>query len=244
MKRKQGIMSLNTFSSILDDCIQFGIPIRLIRWGEPFLHPHIIEWSRKIKEAGLPLHITNNGLIISGEQMQELVDMKLDSIIFSMQGATKDGYEKMRNNDQYDKLHDNIMTMVKIRGDKELPYIQVSSTMTDETEKEISKFKKYWEKIVDKVVVGKTTFGNLGKEVKWYLPCNEVWQKLSVDWDGKVTACCADYDNLLTIGDIKDSSLIELWNGKNLKAIRTLLENKKHKELSLCSKCEYAYFGI
>jgi radical SAM protein with 4Fe4S-binding SPASM domain len=173
--------------------------------------------------------------------MEELVKMGLDSIIFSMQGATKKGYEKMRNNNQYDKLHENILKLVEIRGENKVPYIHISSTITDETPEEIESFKEYWTKIVDSVDVGKTNLARLGGEEGDYLPCNEVYQKLSIDWDGKVTACCGDYDNLLTIGDIKEESLVDIFNGEKLKSIRGILDNKGHKNLALCSKCYKAY---
>ncbi|MFH1366144.1 MAG: SPASM domain-containing protein, partial [Patescibacteria group bacterium] len=77
---------------------------------------------------------------------------------------------------------------------------------------------------------------------KRYVPCTEVYQKLSVDWDGKITACCADYDNYLTLGDIKIDSLYDIWNkSEKLKAIRNLLDQGGHKCLSLCSKCFHFY---
>jgi radical SAM protein with 4Fe4S-binding SPASM domain len=241
MTRERGFMDKEIWIRILDECIKTGTPIRFIRWGEPFLHRKIIDWARKVKEAGLLLHITNNGLVITEPQMQEIVNMGLDSIIFSMQGATKKGYEKMRNNKEYDKLHANILKLVEIRGNNKAPYIHISSTMTDETKEEIDKFKEYWSNIVDSVDTGKTSFSRFDGEDGEYIPCNEVYQKLSIDWDGKVTACCGDYDNLLTVGDIKKESLVEIFNGEKLKSIRTILDNKGHKNLALCSKCHKAY---
>lgn len=244
MTRERGFMEKDVWARVLDECIRTGTPIRLIRWGEPFLHRKITEWARKAKEAGLLVHITNNGLIITETQMHDIVNMGLDSIIFSMQGATKKGYEKMRNNNQYDKLYANILKLIEIRGDNKAPYIHVSSTMTDETEEEIEIFKNYWSNIVDSVDVGKTSFARLNGTDGDYTVCNEVWQKLSIDWDGKVTACCGDYDNLLTVGDIKEESLVDIFNGEKLKSIRTILDNKGHKNLALCSKCVHAYSEI
>jgi len=159
--------------------------------------------------------------------MKELVKLGVDSLIFSFQGATKQGYEEMRNNKCYDLLKENILNMIKIRGNKDRPFIHISSTMTDESEKEIKEFVSYWGNIVDSVGVGKTNMSrltpsqiksleNLGKIQalreretikKCYKPCTEVYQKLSVDWDGKVSCCCADYDSLLCVGDITKTTL-------------------------------------
>lgn len=241
MTRERGFMEKEVWARVLDECIKTGTPIRFIRWGEPFLHRKITDWARKAKEAGLLVHITNNGLVITEIQMHDIVNMGLDSIIFSMQGATKKGYEKMRNNNQYDKLHANILKLIEIRGDNKAPHIHISSTMTDETAEEIEAFKKYWLQFVDSVDIGKTNLARLGGEDGEYIPCNEVYQKLSIDWDGKVTACCGDYDNLLTVGNIMEESLVDIFNGEKLKSIRTILDNKGHKNLALCSKCFMAY---
>lgn len=241
MTRERGFMELDTFARVLDECIKTGTPIRFIRWGEPFLHRKIIAWAKKVKEAGLLLHITTNGLIITETQMQELVNMGLDSIIFSMQGATKYGYEKMRNNKEYDKLEANIKKLAEIRGENKAPFIHISSTMTEETPQEIESFKHYWSQIVDSVDTGRTSFARLGGEDGEYRLCNEVYQKLSIDWDGKVSACCGDYDNLLTVGDIKTESLTDIFNGDRVKSIRHILDNRGHKNLALCSKCFRAY---
>ena len=246
----------------MDECSQFDAPIRFIRWGEPFLHPKIINFCRYIKSKGLLLHITTNGLAIRNHHMKALVDLEVDSIIFSFQGATKEQYELMRNNNRYDELKTNILKLVEIRGSKEKPFIHISSTMTNETKQEIEDFVHYWGSIVDSVGVGKTNLSRLsahqiksfeivGKlEIlkrqetikKYYRPCTEVYQKLSVDWDGKVSCCCGDFDNFLTVGNLTCSTLYDIWNGsKELKIFRELLDKNMHKSLTLCSTCYHTY---
>ncbi len=89
MKRPRGFMSKKVFEKIIGECKQFRSPVRFIRWGEPFLHPKIIEFARLAKCEELPVHITTNGLVITEGQMKEMVNIGVDSLIFSFQGATK-----------------------------------------------------------------------------------------------------------------------------------------------------------
>jgi len=264
MKRNKGFMSEENLKRIADECSQsqHNVPIRFIRWGEPFLHPKIVDFSKYIKSKGLLLHITNNGLAIKESQMKDIIDIGVDSLIFSFQGATKEQYEIMRNNHRYDELKANVLKMIEIRGDKLKPFIHISSTMTNEPEKEIDKFVKYWGNIVDSVGIGKTnlsrlssnqinSFETIGKLEylkkqetikKCYRPCNEVYQKLSVDWDGKVSCCCGDYDNFMTVGDINNSTLYNIWNTSwKLKTFRSMLDKGMHKSLNLCSTCYRTY---
>jgi radical SAM protein with 4Fe4S-binding SPASM domain len=262
MTREKGFLSDETFKKVIDECSLYKTPIRFIRFGEPFLHVKIINFCKYVKSKGLPLHITTNGLLIKEDQMKSLMELGLDSIIFSFQGANKEQYEIMRQNNQYDKLKANILRLVKLRGDKLKPFIHISSTVTNESKKDINDFVDYWVNIVDEVGIGNTnlsqlsahqikSFESIGKlELlkkqetikKEYAPCTEVYQKLSVDWDGKVTCCCGDFNNLLTVGNVSDTTLHDIWNNSNkLKTFRELLDNNAHRSLALCSTCFHTY---
>lgn len=257
MKREKGHMKTETFNKILEECEMHRTPVRFIRWGEPFLHPFIIMYARDVKSRGLPLHITNNGNAITERDMHDIVNIETDSIIFSMQGANQEKYEEMRTGGSYEKTCRAIEAMNKIRGDREKPYIHISCTTTNETEEEKEEFKRKWLPMADSVGMGNTNLSlpsldriedsetrerlaELRKREalrKIYRPCKEIWQKLSVDWDGKITCCCGDYDNMMTIGDISKMTLKEAWDSDTLKSIRTLLTKGMQKSFTLCEKC-------
>ncbi|MGB6063973.1 MAG: radical SAM protein [Desulfomonilaceae bacterium] len=264
MKRDKGFMSGEIFKRVVEECAQHSTPIRLIRFGEPFLHPKIVEFCRYAKSNDLMVHITNNGLVIKETDMQALVDLAVDSIIFSFQGTTRERYQTIRNNCMYDKLVHTIKRLVEIRGDREKPFIHVSTTVLDDSKMEIGQFVDNWATVVDSVGVGRTLLytiptddlePSLAKKIRElrrsetikrvYGPCREVFQKLSVDWDGTITCCCGDFDRLLAVGHIRKSSLSHVWNNSRRLAIyRELLEAREHKSLKLCSTCYPTYEEI
>lgn len=259
MTRKKGYINEELFKKVVDECDRHGTPVRLIRWGESFLHPRIMFFISYVKtEKTIPLHITTNGLCLDEAILRRLVELKLDSIIFSFQGATPKEYRIMRNNNRYEELKANILKLVEIRGHKPQPYIQISTTVMDESKNEIDDFVNYWGSVVDFVGVGKTNLAFLrqsqgskdgaAKDIeelekretieKIYLPCKEVYQKLSVNYDGTVSACCGDFDNIMLVGDLKSNSLEEIWNeSRGLKAFRILLDEMQRSSLSLCRSC-------
>jgi len=262
MTRNKGFMSEEIFKKVINECSKYKTPVRLIRWGEPFLHPKIIDFCRYVKSKGLILHVTTNGLTIKEDDMKSLLELELDSMIFSFQGSTKEQYEIMRNNNRHDELRENVLKMVKIRGDKDKPFIHISSTVANDTKEQIKTFVDYWGHIVDSVGIGNTHLSRLSthqiksletitklealKEQetlkKCYKPCMEVYQKLSVDWDGKVTCCNSDFDNFMTVGDLAESSIFDIWNkSKELKVFREILNKNLHRSLSLCSTCYHTY---
>ena len=161
MKRPKGYIDADLYKKIVNECYAYDTPIRLIRWGEPFLHPKILTFIEYTKELGIPLHITNNGLALTKSHMESLVYNEVDSIIFSFQGATKEQYEIMRNNNRYEELVGNIEKLIEIRAENAKPFIHISTTITDETKQEVDDFVNHWSHIVDSVGVGRTDLSRL-----------------------------------------------------------------------------------
>ena len=139
------------------------------------------------------------------------------------------------------------------------PFLQVTTTVLDETPAEIKKFCRYWKKIVDRADYWYTSLEriegierarpllerqtvkqklarhekNTGREWR----CNEVMNKMSINWDGTVTACCGDYDNFMKIGDLKENSMKEIWNSGKMNLFREILGKGERNKICFCAKC-------
>ena len=240
MKREQGFMNLDVFNKTINECKKYGTGIRFIRWGEPFLHSDILNYIKIVKDNGLSLHITTNGLLLNREICEQLVTIRLDSITFSIQGLTKDEYKMERRADLF-ILYENIKLLSKCRSKKKKPYITISVTYTpegnDEDQIKELAFKDEWEPYVDNIHIGITNYARISNFKGKHIICKEPWQKLSVDWDGNVSACCGDYDRLLNIGNINNDTLYNLWHGELIKSYRKIISSNKLDSLSLCNKC-------
>lgn len=253
MTREVGYMNYALFSQLINEVYRVGSAIRLIRWGEPFLHPEIYSMIAYTRYLGIPVHVTTNGLAPNFSP-SEILDSKLSSITFSFQGTNKEEYQHIRNNKGYDLLVSRIRELVSLRETSGLdyPYVQVTTTILDESEEQVKGFSEYWKGIVDGVDFWYTSLDRIkGKErvsrlihrqikkvvaKNHALRCKEVLTKLSVNWNGDVTACCGDYDGELVVGSvkgaIKGNSLREVWTGDKLNKIRTSLS-----EIPFCSLC-------
>lgn len=259
--REKGFMTEETFSLVLKQ-IDERIPLRFVRWGENMLHPGMLDFFRMAKLKGIMIHLTTNGTLLSDSIIKQFVKIPLDSIKFSFQGADETGYKKMRNSSFFDKVMGNLKSLHEMRGDRERPYIHVSSTMTDETETEIDAFRNGVSQYCDSLDIGRTSLSrydifsmNLTEEefarytdlrrketvTKIHMECPEVFDKLSINWDGTVSACCGDYNNLFVVGDIRSRSLQEIWQGEQMNEIRQILLRGDHDKLSLCSNCYSPY---
>ena len=237
LKRPKGLMSAELFGLILKEAARWGAALRFVRWGEPFLHPQCLAFCKLARKVGVPFWINTNGTLIDDEAIYELIHLRYgpSAIKFSFQGATAKEYEFWRGVDNFEKLFETIGKLHKRRGAFKTPFIQIGTTITDEsTTEEVSAFKALAEKICDRVEIGQTYEIPYKRQCE-LSPCPEVFDKLSVNWDGTVVACCADYDNEMVVGDLAKSSLKNIWDfGSELREIRENLANNLHNKYRLC----------
>lgn len=138
--------------------------MRLIRWGEPTLHPEFLTILQKLKDTGKAVHFNTNGTLLNRDNIKGIIDMGIDSVKFSFQGVDKASYEEMRYGSSWDKLIENIQLMNELRGNLEKPYIQISTTTTSETDEQIDDFKKEISPLCDYINVGRTKLCHLDIE--------------------------------------------------------------------------------
>lgn len=74
---------------------------------------------------------------------------------------------------------------------------------------------------------------NKALERKCYYP----FYQLIVDYDGSILLCNHDWDKKLILGNVKESSIIDIWNSKMYKDIRNKLSNANRNH-SPCDKCD------
>ena len=256
--RARGFMSEQTFQLILDQAGPRKTPIRFVRWGEPTLHPHFVTWTRVLHDAGLLCHLNTNGLLFDEALIEALVSIPIDSIKLSFQGVDRSTYSEMRNRDFFDGLVKVLKRLHQARGERERPFLQVSTTITRETAEQVTRLREAVSPWCDAFNAGRTLLAHIDLNqvrldpgerevldrlkmqeslVKTHPECCEVFDKLSINWDGTVSACCADYNNLMIAGNMRHESLEAIWKGPQMQKYRELLVDMRHDELPLCQNC-------
>ncbi|MDP8216764.1 MAG: radical SAM protein [Candidatus Kaelpia imicola] len=72
--------------------------------------------------------------------------------------------------------------------------------------------------------------------------CIKPWQEISINWDGKVFPCCGVYGDFFSLGNVKDSSIREVWNNELYRIARHEILNKKVKVKTICGICKSTGF--
>jgi organic radical activating enzyme len=264
-RKGQGDMAEAVFDKLAAECATLAIPMRVIGWGEPTLHPKWLALLGRAKAKGIMLHFCTNGGRITEAEMAALIDMGLESMKFSFQGLDAAGYREMRNTDFFEALTAKVRRFAELRGERDLPFLHVSTTITNETPAQVQAFEQKLGRYADLVTVGRTFFDTVDLEDCDYSAeerarldrlkgtqsvvkahpafCPEVFDKLTVNFDGTVSACCRDFDHQMLAGELAAMSLVDCWNSAAMRGYRALLAERRYEALPLCRTC-YDYMGL
>jgi hypothetical protein len=61
---------------------------------------------------------------------------------------------------------------------------------------------------------------------------------LQVLWDGRVAACCYDYDGRMILGDLRRQTIAEIWHGEPYRRLRRAQATGDFAEWPLCRNCD------
>lgn len=243
MEEKLGYIDWNLFVKIIDEAAKHHLSsIKLNYRGEPLLHPDISKMVKYAKEKGiLEVQFNSNGVLLNEKKAKELIEAGLDRIIFSFDGATKETYEKIRRGAIFEKVVNNIKNLVSLRNEKGLkrPLVRVQMVKMPENKKEVEDFIRFWLPIVNRAAVSteRNPLGAKKKEIE-HFPCSQIWQRLMICWDGEVRMCCGDWYGEYVLGNVKEKSIYDIWQGRKLDRVRKLHSQGNFDKLPLCARCE------
>ena len=256
MKRKIGLMDLRLFENIVKQ-LKGNTRLALHHFGDPLLHPKIGELIKICHKYNIKASLSTNPQGLTKEKSKELIEAGLDYLHLSLDGATKETYEKIRGGSaSYEKAIKGIETFLKIKSKmkSKLPYTKIAIIRMKETEAEIEKFKKKWgvRKGIDEVQIKEfITWDGTMEDIKdleqeashkvkrkGYYPCYWPWAKLTVLWDGRVAACCFDFDGKCILGDLKKQTIDEIWKSDKMKLFREMHVNDSFPKKHLCAQCK------
>lgn len=246
MAEQIGFMDMGLFKKIVDEGAMYKLPsLKLNFRGEPLLHPKLPKMVKYAKDKGiLEVQFNTNGLPLTEKKSEELIEAGLDRIIFSVDGATKETYEKIRAGSNFDTVVSNIRKFVEIRDGMGLkrPCVRVQMVKMKENEHEVEEFIKTWIDVANRVAVTtkREPFEKgAGRTRKLeHFTCPQIWQRMVVLWDGDVVMCCGDWHAEYVLGNAKKTSLHELWQSEKLNMARETQAEGRFDDIPVCSKCE------
>jgi radical SAM protein with 4Fe4S-binding SPASM domain len=244
--KEVGYMDFEMFKKIIDECSGKGVrKIFLHKDGESLLHPMLPEFVRYAKDAKAAeiLSVTTNGTLLNQELAERLLEAGLDEVSISIDAATPETSKKIKGRPMYETVERNLVNL--FRMNKTFPNISVRFIRMRENEKEELEFYRKWEPITQVMGSHCWDWGGSVEDLSVNgmktldLPCELLWRSMAINWDGRVSICCVDWDCQGIIGDVREESLHEIWHGPALRKIREIHLDLKANTLPACANCTY-----
>jgi len=90
-------------------------------YGEPFIHPRILDYLAAVKGLGLKVTVSTNGLLLGREQVEALVRLGVDVVTVSLDGANPDTYADVRREADLQTVLDNLEGLNRVKAEQGTP---------------------------------------------------------------------------------------------------------------------------
>ena len=240
-----GTMKLDLFKNIIDQANELGVgAITIASRGEPTLHKDLGEMLKyaKSKENIFEVKLNTNATRLTKNLCNQIFESEVNQIVISADHYEKKTFEELRKNSNFETIVENVTMLFETRKkfNNSITEIRVSGVnYKNLTNKNI--FHDFWVKISDEVTIGDAierwdTYNNkIHPEIND--PCQNLWDRMYIWFDGKVNPCDADYKSYLSYGNVNEFSIKELYNNQAIKDIRNKHLTNKRNGIDPCNKC-------
>ena len=240
-----GTMKLELFKKIIDQANDLGVgAITIASRGEPTLHKDLGEMLKytKNKENIFEIKLNTNATKLTENLCYQIFESEVNQVIVSADHYEKKTFEELRKNSNFETIVQNVNMLFEVRKKFKNPLTEIRISGVDfykSTDKQV--FYDFWIKMSDQVTIGDAherwdTYNNeIHPEIND--PCQNLWDRMYVWFDGKVNPCDADYKSYLSYGNVNEFSIKELWNNKIIKNTRDMHLTKQRCDIDPCNKC-------
>ena len=264
-----GVMKEETWEKLVTDLHAYVAargPLAMVQFhgnGEPLLNKKLPQMIARIKREGLATktRVITNGILLDVKKANELMDAGLDEIHISVDTLDRDKYRDVKVGDYALRVLDNMRAVIPVIEERRqaglyIKYFQaeddnsygITQDDSDSVFNEFAAAARHSDFVHLKqqplVDVGK---GMLDGKDGMAAPCEIPFYLLYVMHSGKVSGCCSDVFNGLTVGNIVDApppekshmggSILEIVDSIALYEIRKKHLNGRCGDIKLCAGC-------
>ncbi len=262
---QKGFMSLELFRKLVDQAASFSsILVVLHLSGEPLLHKELPQMVALVKERGLDVDFSTNGMLLTEEKANSLVKAGLDSIRIDF-SPNKEAFERIRKGARWEVVRDNLAYLLRLKKKlkQATPLVRIQNVALGDTypydhQEDIDRIRQMFAGLPVDEISGLAIHTWSGKfaqdhekntqyqkrhDTRYYYPCPHLWSQINVTWNGMVVACCRDLMGEYVVGDASRKSLAEIWNDRPLMTLRATLAAGNYRQVNLCRSCTKLWEG-
>jgi radical SAM protein with 4Fe4S-binding SPASM domain len=251
-RRPRGRMSWERFEKVVEQSRGLTTYLELGLFGEPTLHPELPRMVRYAVDAGLSVGVVTNGTLLDDDKARALVDGGPSAISFSVDGTNPAEFERLRVGARWKTVAAAIESTARARersGQKRPLLVARGIAVSEDRAAEVSAQARRLRDLGVDIVLSTTPHnwsGSLrspqGSIVTPVVPeqtalCPYPWLMLTVDWDGSIGPCCADFHVKNRLAAIDDSTLEEAWRGRRAQNLREAHRSRERGRIERETGC-------
>ncbi|MBX7142608.1 MAG: SPASM domain-containing protein [Chitinophagales bacterium] len=260
--RATGMLDEDFFKKIIDQVREHVMYLTFYFQGEPYLHPHFTGMVAYAVQRGIFTVTSTNAHFLDEENAARTIHSGLNRLIISIDGTTQEVYGKYRIGGQLEKVMEGTRNILKKKSELNsvTPEVILQFLVVKPNEHQVDEVKRLgkelgaddvWlktaqvydyengnELIPDIEKYSRYKKSNSHYQIKNNLlnHCWKMWHSCVITWDGKVVPCCFDKDARHQLGDLKQQSLTQIWEGDAYRQFRSSLLNSR-RQIDICTNC-------
>jgi len=253
-ERAYGRMTLETFTSIVDQARHALLKINLYGFGEPFLFPETLEMIEYAAGRNIGVGVSSNMHFTDPALPERIVRSGLEVLIVSCHGASPATHARFMRGGNLGRALSNIRKVIEARQrlGSAWPVVDWQYCVTGFNEHEIERARAMARDLgVDRIRFIRpylpknpgegwesTLFPTVGS-VDEGTGCSWLHRAAYVNWDGGVLPCCRGVrDTANDFGNLNRDPLRVVWNNDRFRAARRLARTGRVEgERILCHDC-------
>ncbi|MBF0436868.1 MAG: radical SAM protein [Magnetococcales bacterium] len=240
--------------------------VKIGNHGEPTLHPNLPEMIAYLRDAGVTdtIELFTNGSKLEPVLNQKLIGAGINRINISLEGLDSETYERVAGVKQdMNAMVEGIRHLYSIRCECRI-YVKIAnyigmldrndSTILVLSEEDRTRFFSRFGNICDEIYVenvvpqwARTQYdkqnevgitGMYGQKIRNYKQiCPFIFMYLHFNWDGSTSPCTLDWAKRVLIGNVKEVSVTEIWNGERLRLLQVAQMDFQRHRIDFCNDC-------
>lgn len=260
----RGRMEDALFEKVLDEIAahpEAGAFVPMLQ-NEPLLDRRLFERIAAVKDrtgGRIEVELVTNGALLTEQAVESIRATRVDYLDISLDALSRETYERIRIGLDYDDVIAGVERVLAA----DLPDTTVVLRMVRQRENaaEVAAFTKHW-RARGAVVFTHTVNNRVGavpgyderiripetelpvmqkvgrRAFRQWLGCCPVpFASANILHNGDMLMCVQDWSRKEVVGNVRDRSIAEIWNGPRMREIRSLVRDRRYDEVAGCRDC-------
>ncbi len=261
--RPTGMLQRDFFRTTINDLHKEISYLVFYFQGEPYLNPQFLEMVKYASQKKIYTATSTNAHYLNDSNARKTVESGLDRLIISIDGTTQETYEQYRVGGNLNRVIEGAENIIKWKQqlNSSTPHVIFQFLVVKPNEHQLQEMQLLAKKIGVQELRFKTaqvydyehgnpliptiskyarykqkSDGTFAIKNKMLNHCWRLWHSTVITWDGLVVPCCFDKDAQHQLGDLKNTSFRQLWQGTSYTNFRSSLLRSRN-EIDICKNC-------